>query len=355
MPLLQACMRRMARFTLSARVVTVPTRLQFQTTECGVAALAMMLAHYGRHVSMEELRQASGASRDCTNAADMVRAARHFGLVAKAYTREPAALKELRFPFVVHTRFIHFTVVEGITDTHILINDPYCGRTECSLDEFDEMFTGIVITMEPGEEFRRSYPAPSPLRQWWQRAREGSARATRHLWLAAVSALTATLSLLFIAHSLGRSVDRGGVTLAEGGQLLLAGAALCLLAAVFSAALASAQTCLAAAQTRALASWLQALPFNFFAYRLPARLQATIYAASNASQVLCGELLPVLLRLPGVLLLLGALWSLSTPVGILLSCICLLYALALCLLFRWRSGAARNLDEETGRDFAHLA
>jgi len=49
--------------------------LQTQTTECGLAALAMLLGHFGRFVTLDELRQVSGVSRDCVNAADLVRTA----------------------------------------------------------------------------------------------------------------------------------------------------------------------------------------------------------------------------------------------------------------------------------------
>jgi ABC-type bacteriocin/lantibiotic exporter with double-glycine peptidase domain len=48
--------------------VPTPAIAQAQVTECGVASLAIILAHHGRFVSLEELRRATGVWRDGTSA-----------------------------------------------------------------------------------------------------------------------------------------------------------------------------------------------------------------------------------------------------------------------------------------------
>ena len=105
-----------------------PSVFQMEATECGAASLAMIFAYYGKYIPLEQMRVETGVSRDGCNAANMMRAAKRFGLNCHGYRKEIDALKTIKTPCIIHWNFNHFVVFEGIKGKNVFINDPAIGR-----------------------------------------------------------------------------------------------------------------------------------------------------------------------------------------------------------------------------------
>lgn len=147
-------MSKKTKSSVAGRVAKVPVILQLEALECGAASLAMIMAYYNKWIPLEQVRVDCGVSRDGSNAKNIIIAARRYGMNARGYRYEPATLKEKgKFPCIIHWDFNHFVVLNGFKKNKAVLNDPARGVVEISMEEFDKLFTGVCILLEPTENF----------------------------------------------------------------------------------------------------------------------------------------------------------------------------------------------------------
>ena len=176
---------------LKKGVAKVPVVMQMEALECGAACLAMVMAYYGKWVPLEQVRLDCGVSRDGSNAKNVMLAARHYGFEVHGYRMELDALREnATFPCIIHWNFDHFVVLDGFKGNKAILNDPARGVVKLSMEQFDEGFTGVCITVAPGEGFVPSGKRKSML-EYARRRLKGAGAA------AAFVALTTIITYLF--------------------------------------------------------------------------------------------------------------------------------------------------------------
>ena len=132
----------------------VPVIMQMEAMECGAAALAMVLAYYGKWIPLSSIRELCGVSRDGVKMSTIARTARIYGLEAKGHRYGyKEFFEKADFPCIIHWKFTHYIVICGYRGNKVFINDPGRGAVTITKQEFDESFTGVCLRLRPGEQF----------------------------------------------------------------------------------------------------------------------------------------------------------------------------------------------------------
>jgi ABC-type bacteriocin/lantibiotic exporter with double-glycine peptidase domain len=161
--------RKKSPYQKNKKLCPVPSILQMEATECGAASLAMILARYKAFIPLEQLRADCGINRDGSKASNVIKAARNYGLDAKGFRMEPEGLKKVKMPCILHWNFNHFLVLEGFRNGKVYINDPAAGKRVITEEELDLAFTGVVLTFEPGPDFKPFGVEPQLYRALFER------------------------------------------------------------------------------------------------------------------------------------------------------------------------------------------
>ncbi len=171
-----------------------PTVIQMEAVECGAACLGIILGYWGRFVPLEKLRLDCGVSRDGSNALNMIKAAKTYGLEAKGFRKSAEQIKTLELPAVALWEYNHFIVIEGFKNNKVYINDPAFGPQTITFEEFTEGYSGIVITFTPSDAFEKGGKPLSLTKELVQRLTRVH-RPLFYLFLAGICLLLPGLAL----------------------------------------------------------------------------------------------------------------------------------------------------------------
>ncbi|GGK11156.1 NHLP family bacteriocin export ABC transporter peptidase/permease/ATPase [Streptomyces camponoticapitis] len=332
-----------------------PTVLQMEALECGAASLAMVLAHYGRHVPLEELRIACGVSRDGSRASNILKAARSYGLQAKGMQMEAEALAEVRAPAILFWEFNHYVVYDGMRRgpgrRGVHINDPDKGRRFVPSEDFDTSFTGVVLVFEPTDAFRKGGRKPGIMSAMPARMRGTAATLLAALFasllLVAVGAAVPALSRTYIDMFL-----IGGQTSLLG-PLFASMATMVVLTAVLTglqqANLLRGRVISSTLSGARFLRHLLKLPVTFFAQRSPADLVQRLQSNDAVAETLARDLAAAAVDGVVVILYAALLWSYDPQLTLFGVLMALLNVVAMRIVIRLRSTGTRKLRADSAR------
>ncbi|MEN8155346.1 MAG: peptidase domain-containing ABC transporter [Bacteroidota bacterium] len=126
-----------------------PFYRQLDAMDCGPTCLRMVARHYGKHYSLQSLREKSHLNIEGVSMLGIARAAEAIGMQTMGVSLTWERLQtEAPLPVIVHWKQNHFVVVYKIRKERVHVADPAFGETVYTKDEF---LKGWISTRQEGE------------------------------------------------------------------------------------------------------------------------------------------------------------------------------------------------------------
>lgn len=146
---------------------------QTETSECGLACLALAAAKFGSRIELSTLRQKYPISSRGMTLREVKDVAADMGMVGRALRCDLDELADLKAPAILHWGFNHFVVLERVKGhlrgRKLRIHDPAFGRRDMYLSEASRHFTGVALELTPAADFvKRREPSALSLSSWFR-------------------------------------------------------------------------------------------------------------------------------------------------------------------------------------------
>ena len=191
---------------------------QRDITDCGAACLSSIAAYYKLHIPVSRIRQIAGTDKKGTNILGMVEAAKKMGFIAKGVRGEWESLFKIPKPSIAHivvNKVLHHFVVIVATDSkHVSIMDPADGNIhKLSHGEFKGKWTGVLVILMPGEEFKPANEKKSTSLRLWQLLKPNASVLFQALCGAVLFSVLGLSTAIYIGKLVDHVLPGGNVNL----------------------------------------------------------------------------------------------------------------------------------------------
>ncbi|NNS10023.1 peptidase domain-containing ABC transporter [Erwinia sp. JH02] len=131
----------------------VPMVHQTESSECGLACLAMVCGHYGKSIDLISLRRQFNLSARGSTLAGIKAIGSLLGMETRALSLDLDELGALKTPCILHWDFNHFVVLVSVRGNRFVLHDPARGRRTVGQAEMSQYFTGVALEVWPGSQF----------------------------------------------------------------------------------------------------------------------------------------------------------------------------------------------------------
>lgn len=145
-----------------------PFFAQHSASDCGAACLVMIARYWGKHLSVNRLRDMANVNRNGASLRSLSVAAESIGFSTRPVKASLDQLAKQQLPAIIHWEGKHYIVVYEVTRKHVVVADPAIGQRTLSHLEFKAGWTGYTLLLQPTAFLKEVKEASTPFWQFFE-------------------------------------------------------------------------------------------------------------------------------------------------------------------------------------------
>ena len=134
----------------------LPIIRQNETTECGLACLAMVAGFHGFKTDIAALRRRFPTSAAGVTLSAIMEMAARLNMGCRALKVPLEDIRKVQTPAIIHWDLNHFVVLKSARAKSMVIHDPASGTRRYTREAFSTHFTGVALELHPTKQFERA-------------------------------------------------------------------------------------------------------------------------------------------------------------------------------------------------------
>jgi ATP-binding cassette subfamily B protein len=122
---------------------------QQSASDCGAACVVMVSRYWGKHFSVNRLRDIANVDRNGASLRGLAAAAESIGFTTRPVKASLNKLAEQSLPAIVHWEGRHYIVVYEVTSDRVIVADPAIGQRSLTYAQFLAGWTGYTLLLQP--------------------------------------------------------------------------------------------------------------------------------------------------------------------------------------------------------------
>ncbi|BAZ12494.1 cyclic nucleotide-regulated ABC bacteriocin/lantibiotic exporter [Calothrix sp. NIES-4071] len=144
---------------------------QQSAADCGAACLVMVSQYWGKHFSVNRLRDIANVDRNGASLRGLAAAAESIGFSTRPVKATIDKIAEQCLPAILHWEGKHYIVVYEVTSDRVIVADPAIGQRNLTYAELKVGWTGYALLLQPTALLKKTKDTTTPFWQFFELAK----------------------------------------------------------------------------------------------------------------------------------------------------------------------------------------